>query len=84
MKNFISILILGLFFFNSANAENRKVELDKLFAQLKNTKNLSFEFKQNINENIESLNISNSAAIVFHHLQFLKKCPKWLINYQIR
>jgi len=40
MKNFISILILGLFFFNGANAENRKVELDKLFAQLKNTKNL--------------------------------------------
>ena len=25
-----------------------------------------------INENVESLNISNSAAIVFHHLSYLK------------
>ena len=29
--------------------------------------------KININNNIESLNISNSAAIVFHHLSYLKK-----------
>ena len=27
----------------------------------------------NMNKNIESLNISNSAAIVFHHLSHLKK-----------
>jgi len=27
----------------------------------------------NINKNVESLNISNSAAIVFHHLNYLKK-----------
>ena len=26
-----------------------------------------------VNENIESLNISNSAAIVFHHLSYIKK-----------
>jgi len=26
-----------------------------------------------MNKEIESLNISNSAAIVFHHLSFLKK-----------
>ena len=26
-----------------------------------------------INKKIESLNISNSAAVVFHHLSFLKK-----------
>ena len=32
-----------------------------------------FFVKININENIESLNISNSAAIVFHHLSYLKK-----------
>ncbi len=32
-----------------------------------------FFVKININKNIESLNISNSAAIVFHHLSFLKK-----------
>jgi 23S rRNA (guanosine2251-2'-O)-methyltransferase len=32
-----------------------------------------------MNKEIESLNISNSAAIVFHHLSFLKK-KSWLIN----
>ena len=32
-----------------------------------------FLVKIEINEKIESLNISNSAAIVFHHLSYLKK-----------
>jgi 23S rRNA (guanosine2251-2'-O)-methyltransferase len=32
-----------------------------------------------MNEDIESLNISNSAAIVFHHLDYLKK-KSWLFN----
>ena len=32
-----------------------------------------FFVKIDINKNVESLNISNSAAIVFHHLSFLKK-----------
>ena len=32
-----------------------------------------FLVKIDINKKIESLNISNSAAIVFHHLNFLKK-----------
>ena len=32
-----------------------------------------FFVKININKDIESLNISNSAAIVFHHLSYLKK-----------
>ncbi|MDC3036411.1 23S rRNA (guanosine(2251)-2'-O)-methyltransferase RlmB [Candidatus Pelagibacter sp.] len=32
-----------------------------------------FYVRININKNIESLNVSNSAAIVFHHLSFLKK-----------
>ena len=32
-----------------------------------------FYVKININRNVESLNISNSAAIVFHYLSFLKK-----------
>jgi len=41
MKKFISTLILIFLFFNNANAEDRKSELDKLFAELKNTKNLS-------------------------------------------
>ena len=31
-----------------------------------------FLVKIDINQNVESLNISNSAAIVFHHLKFLK------------
>ena len=32
-----------------------------------------FFVKININKDIESLNISNSAAIVFHHLRYIKK-----------
>ena len=28
--------------------------------------------KGNINKKVESLNISNSAAIVFHHISYLK------------
>ncbi len=37
------------------------------------TKYADFLVKIEINEKIESLNISNSAAIVFHHLSYLKK-----------
>ena len=37
------------------------------------SKYADFLVKIEINENIESLNISNSAAIVFHHLSYLKK-----------
>ncbi len=37
------------------------------------SKYVDFLVKIEINEKIESLNISNSAAIVFHHLSYLKK-----------
>ena len=37
------------------------------------TKYIDFSVKININKNIESLNISNSAAIVFHHIKQQKK-----------
>ena len=37
------------------------------------TKYADFNVKININKKVESLNISNSAAIVFHHLNNLKK-----------
>jgi len=37
------------------------------------SKYADFFVKININKEIESLNISNSAAIVFHHLSYLKK-----------
>ena len=37
------------------------------------TKYADFLVRININKKVESLNISNSAAIVFHHLNFLKK-----------
>ena len=37
------------------------------------SKYADFLVKIHINEKIESLNISNSAAIVFHHLSYLKK-----------
>ena len=45
MKKFITILILSFFFFSSLNAEDRKSELDILFTQLKNAKNLSSALK---------------------------------------
>ena len=41
MKKFTLILILFFLFLGSANAEDRKSELDKLFSQLKNSKNSS-------------------------------------------
>ena len=41
MKKFISTLILSFLFFSNVNAEDRKSELDKLFFELKNTKDLS-------------------------------------------
>tara|TARA_B100000579_G_scaffold295327_1_gene245496 strand:+ start:66 stop:818 length:753 start_codon:yes stop_codon:yes gene_type:complete len=36
-------------------------------------KNSDFIMKININNKIESLNISNSASVVFHHINFLRK-----------
>ena len=37
------------------------------------SKYADFLVRININDKIESLNISNSAAIVFHHLNYIKK-----------
>ena len=37
------------------------------------SKYADFLVRINISEKIESLNISNSAAIVFHHISYLKK-----------
>ena len=37
------------------------------------TKNSDFMLKININAKIESLNISNSASVVFHYINYLKK-----------
>ena len=41
MKKVLVILSLSLFFFSNVNAEERNNKLDKLFTQLKNTKELS-------------------------------------------
>ena len=41
MKKFIVLLVLGLLLFSKVNAEEKISELDKLFTQLKNSKNLS-------------------------------------------
>jgi len=41
VKKILLILSLSLFFFNNVNAEERNNKLDKLFTQLKNTKELS-------------------------------------------
>ena len=41
MKKLLGILVLGLLFFGNVNADERNNKLDKLFIQLKETKNLS-------------------------------------------
>ena len=41
MIKILRILIISLFFFSNVNAEERNNKLDKLFAKLKNTKDLS-------------------------------------------
>ena len=41
MKKLLGIMVLGLLFFSNVNAEDKKSELDKLFYQLKNSKDLS-------------------------------------------
>ena len=41
-------------------------------------KNLDFLLKIDINKNIESLNISNSAAVVFHYINSIKKKKKFI------
>ena len=40
MKKLLGIVVLGLLFISNANAEDRKYKLDKLFTQLKDTKDL--------------------------------------------
>ena len=50
------------------------------FGMKKHTeKYTDFQVRIDINKNIESLNISNSAAIVFHHINYLKKKLNTLI-----
>ena len=41
MKKLLAMVVLGSLFFSNVNAEDEKSELDKLFFQLKNSKNLS-------------------------------------------
>ena len=45
MKKLLGILVLGLLFFSSANSEERELELNKLFNQLKNNSNVSMAFE---------------------------------------
>ena len=44
MKKLLRILALGLLFFSNANSEERELELNKLFNQLKNNSNASMAF----------------------------------------
>ena len=45
MKKLLGILVLGLLFFSNANSEERELELNKLFNQLKNNSNASMAFE---------------------------------------
>ena len=44
MKKLLGILVLGLLFFSNVNSEERELELNKLFNQLKNNSNASMAF----------------------------------------
>ena len=45
MEKFLGTLVLGLLFFSNANSEERELELNKLFNQLKNNSNASMAFE---------------------------------------
>ena len=45
MKKLLGILVLGLLFFSNANSEERELELNKLFNQLKNNSDASLAFE---------------------------------------
>ena len=45
MKKLLGILVLGLLFFSNANSEERELELNKLFNQLKNYSNASMAYE---------------------------------------
>ena len=45
MKKLLGILALGLLFFSNANSEERELELNKLFNQLKNNSDASMAFE---------------------------------------
>ena len=62
--------------FTDINWEGNKILLfgsEGLGMHKHTSKYADFIVKIDINKNVESLNISNSAAIVFHHLSFIKK-----------
>jgi len=45
IKKLLGILVLGLLFFSNANSEERELELNKLFNQLKNNSDASMAFE---------------------------------------
>ena len=85
MKKFISILILSFLFFNNLNAEDRKSELDKLFSQLKNTKDLSsaqiIENKiQKISSQSKKMLGKNRPSLVRQAINILMHYPKLILE----
>ena len=45
MRKLLGIMVLGLLFFSNANSEERELELNKLFKQLKNNSDASMAFE---------------------------------------
>ena len=45
MKNILIVLFLSLLFFTNTNSEERELELNQLFNQLKNNSNTSMAFE---------------------------------------
>ena len=46
-------------------------------------KNSDFLFRININEKVDSLNISNSASVVFHYLSTIKEKSWYILNFYL-
>ena len=77
MKKPLGILVLGLLFFSNANSEERELELNKLFNQLKNNSDASMAFEVEMKiwniwsthpsqENLTQL-LSNGSNLITQH-----------------
>ena len=65
MKKFISILILRFLFFSNVNAENRKIQLDKISVRLfyDNLSKIGYTIKKTIN--LQNRKFNNNVVKAF-------------------
>ena len=75
MKKFILILIFSFLFFSNLNAEDRKSELEKLFTQLRNAKDLSSRLSNLASEKI----LENILLEIFNEVEVIPQKEGWLL-----